>query len=63
MALAVVLSMWLGLQNTEHTSVVECDARLAALFSARSVKMSSLSERLNDHLQPVEPLTVRYTVT
>ena len=52
----------LVVQNAQQLSQIECDAQLGAVFQARSIKLSSLSDRITNHLRLVEPLTLRYTV-
>lgn len=53
----------LGLmQSAQQSSQIECDNQLGAVFQAKQVKLSSLSHRINPHLRPVEPLSLRYTV-
>lgn len=50
------------LQSAQQASQVECNAQLGAVFQAKQVKLSSLSHRINPHLRPIEPLSLRYTV-
>lgn len=50
------------MQNAQQLSQIECDAQLGAVFQARSIKLSSLSDRIANHLRLVEPLNLRYTV-
>ena len=52
----------LVVQNAQQLSQIECDAQLGAVFQARSIKLSSLSDRITNHLRLVDPLTLRYTV-
>ena len=50
------------MQSTQQAGQVECDNQLAAVFQAKQVKLSSLTQRISPHLRPVEPLSLRYTV-
>ena len=50
------------MQSAQQASQIECNAQLGAVFQAKQVKLSSLSHRINPHLRPVDPLSLRYTV-
>lgn len=50
------------MQSMQQAGQIECDSQLGAVFQAKQVKLSSLSQRISPHLRPVEPLSLRYTV-
>ena len=50
------------MQSTQQAGQIECNSQLAAVFQAKQVKLSSLSQRISPHLRPVEPLSLHYTV-
>lgn len=50
------------MQSTQQAGQVECDGQLGAVFQAKQVKLSSLTQRISPHLRPVEPLSLRYNV-
>ena len=42
--------------------VVRCDARLRELFGADAVELPRMAQALKAHLQPLEPVTLHFTV-
>lgn len=50
------------MQSMQQPGQIECDSQLGAVFQAKQVKLSSLSQRISPHLRPVDPLSLRYTV-
>ena len=47
------------MQNAQQTSQIDCNSQLGAVFQAKTLKLSSLSDKIGPHLRQVEPLSLR----